>query len=74
MFDLNRYKVSHEGGLFLRENPPSDTNSNIGYGPQICCMNYGDVFVEIKRVNNWSYGNHNGKSGWTCNLYLEKEE
>lgn len=72
--ELNKYKVTAKGGLVLRENPPADTNSTSGLaaGAGILCIPCGDSFVEIKRTNNWSYGNYNGKSGWVCNLYLEK--
>lgn len=72
--ELDRYKVIAKGGLVLRENPPIDTNSTSGLsaGAGILCIPYGDNFVETKRVNNWSYGNYNGKSGWVCNLYLKK--
>ena len=72
--ELDKYKVTAKGGLVLRENPPSDTNTTSGMyaGAGIGCIPYGDSFVETKRVNNWSYGNYNGKSGWVCNIYLEK--
>lgn len=72
--ELDKYKVTAKGGLVLRETPPSDTNTTSGMyaGAGIICIPYGDDFVETKRVNNWSYGNYNGKSGWVCNLYLEK--
>ena len=70
-----KYKVIARGGLFLRKNPPSDTNSIDGTyaGAKIVCMNYGDSFVETKRSNKWSYGTYKGKSGWACNKYLAKE-
>lgn len=72
--ELNRYKVNAKGGIILRETPPSDTNSTSGMyaGAGILSIPYGDNFIEIERVNNWSYGNYNGKSGWVCNIYLEK--
>ena len=72
--ELDKYKVTAKGGLVLRENPPVDTNSTNGLlaGAGIICIPCGDSFVETKRTNNWSYGNYNGKSGWVCNLYLEK--
>lgn len=72
--ELDKYKVTAKGGLVLRENPPSDTNATSGMyaGAGIICIPYGDDFVETKRTNNWSYGNYNGKSGWVCNIYLEK--
>lgn len=72
--ELNRYKVTARGGLILRENPPTDTNATSGMqaGMGIACIPYGDTFVETKRINNWSCGNYNGKSGWVCNIYLEK--
>ena len=74
--ELNRYKVTARGGLVLRETPPPDTNASSGMyaGAGILCIPYENSFVEIKRENNWSYGNYNGKSGWVCNLYLAKEE
>ena len=70
-----RYKVIAKGGLFLRESPSTDTNSISGMlaGAPVDCMSYGSIFVEIKRINKWSYGNCLGKSGWTCNEYFEKE-
>ena len=72
--ELDKYKVTAKGGLVLRENPPVDTNTTSGMyaGAGIICIPYGDGFVETKRVNNWSYGNYNGRTGWVCNLYLEK--
>lgn len=72
--ELDKYKVTAKGGLVLRETPPVDTNATSGIyaGAGILCIPYGDNFVEIKRTNNWSYGNYNGKSGWVCNIYLEK--
>lgn len=72
--ELDKYKVTAKGGLVLRENPPIDTNTTSGMyaGAGILCIPCGDSFVETKRVNNWSYGNYNGKSGWVCNIYLEK--
>ena len=68
------YKVITKSGLFLRKSPPSDTNSTSGTkaGAKICCMGYGDTFVETKRTNKWSYGTYKGKSGWACNVYLGK--
>ena len=74
--ELDRYIISAEGGLLLRENPPSDTNNESGAyaGTEILCMNYGDIFVETKRDNKWSYGNYMGKSGWVCNVYLTKKK
>ena len=72
--EINRYKVTAKGGLVLRETPPSDTNNTSGMyaGAGIICIPYGDDFVETERVNNWSCGNYNGRTGWVCNLYLEK--
>ena len=72
--ELDKYKVIAKGGLVLRETPPVDTNSTNGLsaGTGILYIPYGDNFVETKRVNNWSCGNYNGKSGWVCNIYLEK--
>lgn len=74
--ELNRYKVTAQGGLVLRENPPADTNTTSGMyaGAGILCIPYDNIFVEAKRVNNWSCGNYNGKTGWVCNIYLTKEE
>lgn len=73
--ELNRYKVNAKGGIILRETPPSDTNSTSGMyaGAGILSIGYEDTFVELKRDNYWSYGNYNGKSGWVCNIYLDKE-
>lgn len=73
--EINRYKVIAKGGIVLREAPPSDTtNINAAYaGAGILCIGYEDTFVELKRDNCWSYGNYNGKSGWVCNIYLDKE-
>ena len=72
--EINKYKVIAKGGLVLRETPPSDTNTTSGMyaGAGIICIPYGDNFVETERVNNWSCGNYNGRTGWVCNLYLEK--
>lgn len=72
--ELNKYKVTAKGGLILRETPPSDTHTTSGMyaGAGIICIPFGDNFVETERTNNWSYGNYNGKSGWVCNIYLEK--
>lgn len=72
--ELDKYKVTAKGGLVLRENPPFDTNTTSGMyaGAGIICIPYGDDFVETKRINNWSCGNYNGRTGWVCNLYLEK--
>ena len=69
---LNTYKVVARGGLVLRESAPADTYSTNGdsAGAGILCIPYDNVFVEIKRENNWSYGNYNGKSGWVCNAFL----
>lgn len=69
------YKVTAKGGLWLRKNPPSDTNNTNGNsaGSKILCMSYGDTFVETKRSNKWSYGSYNGKTGWACNEYLTKK-
>lgn len=74
--ELDKYKATAKGGLVLRETPPSDTNATSGMyaGAGIGCIPCGDNFIEIKRTNNWSYGNYNGKSGWVCNIYLVKEE
>ena len=71
----DRYKVIAQGGVVLRETPPPDTNSTSGMyaGAGIICVPYENIFVETKRIGNWSYGNYNGKSGWVCNIYLEKE-
>lgn len=71
-FDYNRYKVTAEGGLLLRSDMPTSASSTVGTGAIVGCMSFGDVFVEEKRVGNWSYGNYMGKSGWACNKYLTK--
>lgn len=70
--ELNKYKVTAKGGVFLREGCPTDTNALIGTSAVIGCIGYGDSFVELKRKNKWSYGNYNGISGWVCNIFLEK--
>lgn len=70
--ELNKYKVTAKGGVFLREDCPTNTNTLIGTSAVIGCISYGDSFVELKRENKWSYGNYNGISGWVCNIFLEK--
>lgn len=71
----DRYEVVAQGGVVLREAPPPDTSSASGMyaGAGIICVPYKDIFVETKRINNWSFGNYNGKSGWVCNIYLKKK-
>lgn len=73
--EWTEYIVTARGGLCLRETPPSDINSTSGSngGAVISYMGYGDIFVEIKRTNKWSYGNYLGKTGWACNEYLIKK-
>ena len=69
------FKITAQGGLFLRETPPKDINTTDSTfaGATIACMNYGERFVELKREGNWSYGNYMGKSGWACNKFFTEE-
>lgn len=70
-----KYRVSARGGLYLRKSPPKNLDSTNGQlaGRAIICMNYGDDFTETKRTGKWSYGTYKGKSGWACNVYLQKK-
>lgn len=71
----NEYIVMARGGLYLRKEPPANTEveGGMGAGAPIACMAYGDIFVEIERKGKWSYGTCNGKTGWACNVHLTEK-
>lgn len=60
-----KYKVSANGGLWLRKTPS---------GTKLICMAHGSEFLVEKQSNGWSYGTHkkSGKKGWAYTKYLKK--
>lgn len=59
--------ITARSGLWLHSRPTSSSST------RICCMYYGDNFVEESRSNGWAYGTwkRTGKKGYASTDYLK---